>query len=125
MDYGSWDVLSDRHVKLASEAGALFAMPIALNIRALPQLLAGEFAAAASLITQLEAVTEAAGSSLAPYAALLLAALRGRETEADRLIEAGMKEAERGGQAGGSPSLNGPPRCCTTASAGMSKRSPG
>jgi DNA-binding CsgD family transcriptional regulator len=97
-DYGSWEVLSDRHVKLASKAGALIAMPIALNMRAFPHLFAGEFAAAASLITQLESVTEATGSSLAPYASLLLAALRGRETEAARLIEAGLKEAERGGQ---------------------------
>ncbi|HWN60978.1 MAG TPA: LuxR C-terminal-related transcriptional regulator, partial [Streptosporangiaceae bacterium] len=94
-DYGSWDVLSARHVKLASEAGALIAMPIVLNMRALPQLLAGEFAAAASLITQLESVTEATGSSVAPYASLVLAALRGRETEAARLIEAAQKEAER------------------------------
>jgi DNA-binding CsgD family transcriptional regulator len=94
-DYGSWDVLSDRHVKLASEAGALSAMPIALNIRALPQLLAGEFAAAASLITQLESVTEATGSRIAPYAPLALAAFRGRETEAAQLIDAGTKEAER------------------------------
>src|SRR5580700_10476932 len=77
-DYGSWDVLSDRHVKLAIQAGALSAMPIALNIRALPLLLAGEFAAAASLITQLESVTEATGTSIAPYAPLLLAALQGR-----------------------------------------------
>jgi DNA-binding CsgD family transcriptional regulator len=97
-DYGSWDVLSDRLVKLASEAGALSAMPIALNIRALPHLFAGEFAAATSLITQLESVTEATGSSIAPYASLMLAALRGWETEAARLIEAGMKEAERRGQ---------------------------
>jgi DNA-binding CsgD family transcriptional regulator len=94
-DYGSWDALSDCHVKLASEAGALNAMPIALNMRALPQLLAGEFAAAASLITQLDSVTEATGSSIAPYASLMLAALRGREAETARLIEAGMKEAER------------------------------
>ena len=36
------------------------------EFRGLPELLAGEFAAAASLITQLEAVTEATGSSLAP-----------------------------------------------------------
>jgi DNA-binding CsgD family transcriptional regulator len=97
-DHGSWDVLADRHVKLASEAGALIAMPIALNIRALPYLFAGEFAAAASLITQLESVTEATGSSIAPYASLMLAALRGRETEAAELIEAGMREAERGEQ---------------------------
>jgi DNA-binding CsgD family transcriptional regulator len=94
-DYDSWDVLSDRHVKLASEAGALIAMPIALNMRALPQLLAGEFAATASLITQLESVTEATGSSIAPYASLMLASLRGRETEVARLTGDGGKEPER------------------------------
>jgi DNA-binding CsgD family transcriptional regulator len=99
-DYDSWDVLSDRHVNFASEAGALNAMPIALNMRALPHLLAGEFLAADSLITQLESVTEATGSSIAPYASLMLAALRGREAEAAQLIEDdGMKEAERRGQA--------------------------
>jgi DNA-binding CsgD family transcriptional regulator len=98
-DYDSWDVLSARLVTLASEAGALSAMPMALNVRALPQLLAGEFAAAASLVARVESVTEATGSSIAPYASLMLAALRGRETEAARLIEAGMKEAERRGQA--------------------------
>jgi DNA-binding CsgD family transcriptional regulator len=70
-------------------------MPIALNIRALPVLLAGEFAAAASLITQLESVTEATGSGIAPYASLMLAALRGWEAEAARLTEDGMKQAER------------------------------
>jgi DNA-binding CsgD family transcriptional regulator len=94
-DYDSWDVLSDRHVKLAIQAGALIAMPIALNMRALLDLLAGEFAAAASLITQLAAVTEATGTSIAPYASLVLAALQGRETEAALLIEAGLKDAER------------------------------
>jgi DNA-binding CsgD family transcriptional regulator len=61
----------------------------------LPHLFAGEFAAAASLITQLESVTEATGSSIAPYASLTLAALRGGEAEAARLIEDGMKQAER------------------------------
>jgi DNA-binding CsgD family transcriptional regulator len=94
-DYDSWDVLSDRHVKLASEAGALIAMPIALNMRALPHLLAGEFTAAASLITQLESVTEATGSSIAPFASLMLASMRGRETEAARLNGDGMKEGGR------------------------------
>jgi len=94
-DYGSWDVLSDRYVKLVNEAGALIALPIALNIRALPHLLAGEFGAAASLITRLESMTEATGTGIAPYASLTLAVLRGREAEAARLIEDGVKESER------------------------------
>lgn len=94
-DYGSWDVLSARLVTLAREAGALAALPLAFETRTWPHVLAAEFAEAASLIAQVEAVTEATGSSIAPYAALMLAALRGRETEAAALIETGMKEAER------------------------------
>ena len=94
-DDGSWDALSERHVRLAGEAGALIAMPIALNMRALPCLLAGEFAAAASLITQLESVTEVTGGSIAPYASVMLAAMRGRGPEVARLIEAGRRETER------------------------------
>jgi DNA-binding CsgD family transcriptional regulator len=94
-DYGNWDVLSARLVTLAREAGALAALPLAFEARTWPHVLAGEFAEAASLVGQVEAVTEATGSSGAPYVALMLAALRGRETEAAELIEAGMKEAER------------------------------
>jgi DNA-binding CsgD family transcriptional regulator len=94
-DYGSWDVLSARLVTLAREAGALAALPLAFETRTWPYVLAGEFTEAASLVAQVEAVTEATGSSIAPYASLMLAALRGRETEAAELIEAGMKEAER------------------------------
>jgi DNA-binding CsgD family transcriptional regulator len=48
---------------------------------------AGELEAAASLVGELEAVTEATGMALAPYAALVLAAWRGREQEVSDLIE--------------------------------------
>jgi hypothetical protein len=63
--------------------------------RSRPHVLAGEFAEAASLVAQVEAASEATGSTGAPYAALMLAALRGQEIEAAELIEAGLKEAER------------------------------
>jgi hypothetical protein len=33
-DYGSWDLLSARRVKLARDAGALTALPFAVTIRA-------------------------------------------------------------------------------------------
>jgi AAA ATPase domain len=94
-DYGSWDLLSARRVELARDAGALTALPIAVSTRAGVHLAAGEFAMAASLVAELESVTEATGSSIAPYAALALAALAGREAEAFELIEAGPKDAER------------------------------
>src|SRR5713101_1330527 len=78
-DYGNWDLLSARRVKLARDAGALTALPIAFSTRAGVHLFAGEFAVAASQVAEVGSVTEATGSSIAPYAALALAALAGQE----------------------------------------------
>jgi hypothetical protein len=65
-----WDVLSGRYVELARRAGALSELPLALSMRAYMLLFAGDLGAAASLIDEIQAVTEATGSSRAPYAAL-------------------------------------------------------
>ena len=100
-DYGSWDMLSARHIKLVRDAGALIALPIALSTRAAVHLFAGEFAVAASLVAEVESVTEATGSSIAPYGALTLAALRGQEAESSGLIVAGRKDVERRGEGAG------------------------
>jgi DNA-binding CsgD family transcriptional regulator len=100
-DYGSWDLLSARRVELARDAGALTALAIAFNTRVGVHLFAGEFAVAASLVAEVESVTEATGSSIVPYAALALAALAGREADAFELIEAGTKDAERRGEGAG------------------------
>jgi DNA-binding CsgD family transcriptional regulator len=97
-DYGSWDVLSARRAELARGAGALAALPIAYNTRIAVHLFAGEFAAAASLVAEVESITAATGSGIASYGALALAALRGREAEAFELIEVSKKDAERRGQ---------------------------
>jgi DNA-binding CsgD family transcriptional regulator/tetratricopeptide (TPR) repeat protein len=100
-DYGSWDLLSARRVELARDAGALAALPPAFSTRVGVHLFAGEFAVAASLVAEVESVTEATGSGIASYAALGVAALRGREAEAFELIEAGTKDAERRGEGQG------------------------
>jgi DNA-binding CsgD family transcriptional regulator len=97
-DYESWDMLSARLVKLAGDAGALTAIPFAATLRAGVHLLAGEFTAAASLVAEVESVTEATGSSIAPTGAVALAAFAGREADAAELIEAGTKDAERRGE---------------------------
>jgi DNA-binding CsgD family transcriptional regulator len=97
-DYGSWDLLSARRVKLARAAGALTALPFAATLRAGVHLWAGEFAVAASLVAEVESVTEATGSSIAPTGAVALAAFTGQEAEAFELIEAGTKDAERRGE---------------------------
>ena len=85
-----WDVegwrLTTRHVQLARDAGALDQLPFLLVVLAVAAVARGDFAAAASLIAETEAVCEATGSHIAPYAALVLAASVGRQAEAAPLI---------------------------------------
>ena len=97
-DYASFDVLSDRQVTLARDAGALTVLPIAFNMRSTAHLYAGEFTRAASMVTQAESVTEATGSSIAPYGAVALAAYRGREAQAAHLLQTATDDAERRGE---------------------------
>jgi DNA-binding CsgD family transcriptional regulator len=97
-DYKSWDVLSARRAELTRNAGALAALPIAYSTRVGVHLFAGEFAAAASLVAEVESITEATGSGIASYGALALAALRGQEAEAFQLIEVATSDAERRGE---------------------------
>jgi DNA-binding CsgD family transcriptional regulator len=97
-DYASFDVLSDRQVTLARDAGALIMLPIAFNMRSTAHLYAGNFTPAASLVAQAESVTEATGSSIAPYGAVALAAYRGREAQAAHLLQTAADDAERRGE---------------------------
>jgi DNA-binding CsgD family transcriptional regulator len=97
-DYASFDVLSDRQVTLARDAGALTVLPIAFNMRSTAHLYAGEFTPAASMVAQAESVTEATGSSIAPYGAVALAAFRGREAQAAHLLQTATDDAERRGE---------------------------
>jgi DNA-binding CsgD family transcriptional regulator len=87
-DDESWQVLSDRHVRLARDVGALSELRVALDSRAFMLMFAGELTAAASLIQELQPAIEVTGVNVVPYAALGLAALAGREAEAAALIEA-------------------------------------
>jgi hypothetical protein len=67
-DEETWDVLSARKVRLARDAGALTVLPLALRARIALQIFAGELTGAVSLLEELEAVAEATGSRLVPYA---------------------------------------------------------
>jgi DNA-binding CsgD family transcriptional regulator len=97
-DYASWDVLSERQITLARNAGALIALPIAFNMRSSVYLFAGEFTEAASVVAQAESVTEVTGSSIAPYGPLALAVFRGREAPAAQLIQTATDDAKRRGE---------------------------
>jgi DNA-binding CsgD family transcriptional regulator len=86
-DDEAWERLADRHLQLVRETGALGELPIALAHRGQMHVFAGELALAASLQEGIEEATELTGSPLAPYHGAALAAMRGREAEARRLIE--------------------------------------
>ena len=97
-DDETWEVLAIRHVEIARDAGALSELAIVLSTRIGVHLNTGEFAAAAALVEEAEAVAEATGNHLAPYGALWLAAWRGREAEVFELIEATMSEVVARGE---------------------------
>jgi DNA-binding NarL/FixJ family response regulator len=98
-----WDdryalALADRHVRLAREAGALGELPLALTQRVFVHVFAGELGAAEALVGEIHAAMESIGGALVPYAAVALAALRGRESEAASLIEHGRSDGSQRGE---------------------------
>jgi DNA-binding CsgD family transcriptional regulator/tetratricopeptide (TPR) repeat protein len=93
-----WRALLVRQVRLARASGALDQLPIDLGALGTDAAWRGDFAAAAALIAEADAVCEATGSRAAPYAAMMLASLRGNEAEAAPLIEATVAQATTEGQ---------------------------
>jgi DNA-binding CsgD family transcriptional regulator len=85
-------------LQLARDAGALDQLPMLLNVLAVATALRGDLAAAASLVAEADAAREATGAHLVAYAAMVLAAFRGSQAEAVRLIEATLEQAAAVGQ---------------------------
>jgi DNA-binding CsgD family transcriptional regulator len=98
LDDEGWSILTRRHVRAAREVGDLGTLPLTLNSLAYVHLLAGERAAAASVVGEIQAISEATGVALAPYGAMALAAWRGDEAAAIPLIEAGLADAAARGE---------------------------
>jgi DNA-binding CsgD family transcriptional regulator len=97
-DEEAWEAIVTRFLQLARETGALSVLPLALSARTLAHVFAGELDAAEALGEELHGVTEATGSPLMPYGALMLAAWRGREDEATDLIDTVLDEAVSRGE---------------------------
>jgi DNA-binding CsgD family transcriptional regulator len=98
-----WDdagkhAIATRHVQLVRDAGVLAELPIHLAALGLARAWIGDFAGAASLITESESVAAATGSPIAPYALLRLRALQGREAEASAVILSAIERDAAGGQ---------------------------
>ena len=100
-DEDCWRAIMVRQVRLARDVGALDQLPVDLSsLGRMIDAWRGDFAAADALIAEADAVCEATGSRIAPFAAMLLAALRGNQAEAAPLIEATIAAAQAGGQGG-------------------------
>jgi DNA-binding CsgD family transcriptional regulator len=97
-DDESWHAINARQLGLAREAGALARLPMGLITGAVIDAWSGEFAKAAQATAEADAIVEATGTRLAPYAAMLLVALRGREADAFALLESAINDAAAVGQ---------------------------
>ncbi|MEW2491412.1 AAA family ATPase [Streptomyces sp. NPDC048411] len=97
-DHEAWHAILTRQVRLAREAGALDRLPIMLACLGVATVWQGDFVTAATLVAESDAVCGATGTTIAPFTAALLGALRGDEDEALPLITAAAAEAHGQGQ---------------------------
>jgi DNA-binding CsgD family transcriptional regulator len=101
--YALWDEESNqaiisRQLRAVRDAGALARLPLDLATLTLVAVRCGEFADAAAAIAEAEALSEATGARLSRFSAMMLAVLRGRQAEAEALIESARREASDRGQ---------------------------
>jgi len=94
-DHNRWQLLSDRYLELARSLGALGELPMALTSKVFWLAFAGELSTAAALSQEVQAAVEATGSSIGPYAALVVAGMRGRPGEVTDLINAARSDLDR------------------------------
>jgi DNA-binding CsgD family transcriptional regulator len=97
-DYQRWQQMSTRYLELARSLGALSELPGALTSEVGCLAYAGELSAAAGVSDELQAVMEATGGSFGPYAALMVAGIRGRPDQVADLIEAARADLSRRGE---------------------------
>ena len=97
-DYETCLAVASRGVQLARDSGALSVLAVSVNVLGQAVALGGDFGRVAMLVGEADGVIEATGAQVAPYAALVLAGLQGRESEASALIDATIDEATAGGQ---------------------------
>jgi DNA-binding CsgD family transcriptional regulator len=97
-DYDGWDALTARQGEVGRNVGALTMLPLTLSTRAGVHLFAGELRTAASLLDESDALSRATHARIVPYAALTLAALRGREDEVRRLVQSNTEDIMASGE---------------------------
>lgn len=97
-DFEACFATASRQVEAARSAGALAVLVVGVNVLEQVATFAGDFTEATALRAEADAVREATGTHVAPYGALVLAAFRGHEDEAFRLIDKTIADATAEGQ---------------------------
>jgi len=93
-----WAVISGRLLSLSRESGVLSVLPLGLTIACGCRLYEGDLDSAAVLVDELDAVAEATGTNRPSLGAISLAAWRGREGDAIRLMETSRQAAVARGE---------------------------
>ena len=93
-----WHVLATRGVRVARDRGAISRLPIAATYLASLHVHEGAFGAAAALIDEADALTQATNIAPLKYASLMLAAWRGDDAEALELMEAARRNTTARGE---------------------------
>ncbi|MEV0136408.1 LuxR C-terminal-related transcriptional regulator [Dactylosporangium sp. NPDC050688] len=106
-----WDdqVMCETYIRAADvvrAAGALTELPIYLASLGIATSWTGDFAAAAAIVAEADAVATATGIPIAQHTKLLLTAMQGKEVEASELIAATIEWAGADGQLMGVTSAN-------------------
>jgi DNA-binding CsgD family transcriptional regulator len=96
-DEQRWHTIAARELQGCRDAGLLAQLTLSVNVVACLAISRGDFAVAASLITEAEAIAAATGTLFPPIASVLLAGYRGTETEAAPLIESVITGARAAG----------------------------
>jgi DNA-binding CsgD family transcriptional regulator len=90
--------LSEQHVEIARETGALSELALALSAAPVMPIFGGELAVAAALVAEYDGVRAATGVHAAPYGELMLRAWRGEVREVNALIETTIRETTARGE---------------------------
>jgi DNA-binding CsgD family transcriptional regulator len=96
MELCDWDalaVLAARQAQAARDTGALVQLRSAMIFSVAADVPQGDLNSAARLVQEERLVAEVTGTPPVSYAAMMLAAWRGRDQEASELIEASIREA--------------------------------
>jgi DNA-binding CsgD family transcriptional regulator len=97
-DDQGWYEDTAHYVDIVRDSGALSELPFCFNLRSVALIFAGELMTAAELVDEATAIIEATASVLAPYAALALAAWRGREEQTRAIAATCIADVTRRGE---------------------------